>query len=114
MLIALASAAAAGAAAGPSGTTAFLFQIVPLALVFLIFWFLILRPQQKRAADHKSMVEGAKKGDTVVTGGGLIGKVTKVEDDAIEVEIAPNVRVRAVKGSLTDVTPLGGKKAAND
>jgi preprotein translocase subunit YajC len=55
-----------------------------------------------------------KKGDTVVTGGGLVGKVTKVEDAHVEVELAPQVRVRAVKGTLSDVVPLGGSKPAND
>ena len=108
---AYAQAAAGGA---PSATTAFIMQIAPLALVFLIFWFLVLRPQQQRQAAHRAKIDAVKKGDSVVTGGGLIGKVTKVDDEGVEVEIAPNVRVRAVKSTLSDVTPAGGKKPAND
>lgn len=102
----------AGAAA-PSGAAAFFVQVAPLLFIFVIFWFLVIRPQQRRMKDHRALIEATKKGDVVVTGGGLIGKVTKVDGDEIEVELAPNVRVRAVKGTLTDVRPLG-TKPAND
>ena len=93
---------------------AFFIQMVPLLAIFVIFWFLLIRPQQRRMKQHQAKITAAKKGDTVVTGGGLVGKVTKVEEQHVEVEIAPNVRVRAVKTTLTDVTPLGGAKPAND
>lgn len=89
-------------------------QMVPLIAIFVIFYFLLIRPQQKRMKQHRAMIEGAKKGDQVVTGGGLVGKVTKVEDQYVEVEIAPNVKVKAVKSTLSDITPSGTSKPAND
>lgn len=104
--------AANGAAAGSSA--AFFVQMIPLVAIFVIFWFLLIRPQQRRMKEHQLKVNSVKKGDSVVTGGGLVGKVTKVEDQHVEVELAPQVRVRAVKGTLTDVVPLGGSKPAND
>lgn len=110
-----ASPAFAQAAAGPAGGAgAFLIQVVPLVLLFVIFWFLIIRPQQKRMKEHRDMVAAVKRGDEVVTGGGLIGKVTKVTDSDVEVELAPNVRVRAVKTTLSAVTPKGAPAPAND
>jgi preprotein translocase subunit YajC len=105
-------AQAAGAA--PSGASAFLVQIFPLIAIFAIFYFLMIRPQQKAMKAHKAKIEAVKKGDTVVTGGGLVGKATKVDEQFVEVEIASGVKVKAVKGTLTDVTPLGGGKPAND
>jgi len=107
-------AQAAGAAAAPDGMTAFLLQIMPLLLIFVVFWFLIFRPQQQRAKQHAAKLAAVKKGDQVVTGGGLMGKVIKVDDDIVEVEIAPNVRVKAVKTMLTDVVTNTPGKAAND
>ena len=105
-------AQAAGAASG--GTAGFLMQIVPLVLLFGIFWFLIIRPQQQKLKAHRAMVDAVKKGDDVITGGGLVGKVTKVTDGEVEVELAPNIKVRAVKGTLSGVTPRGAPAAAND
>lgn len=102
------------AAAAPSSTSAFFLNVAPLLLIFVIFYFLLIRPQQRRMKQHQEMLGAVKKNDQVVTGGGLVGKVTKVEDDHVEVEIAPNVRVKAVKGSLTEVTPFGSPKPAND
>lgn len=96
--------------AAGGGAGAFL-QLVPLILIFVIFYFLMIRPQQKRMKDHRALIDAVKKGDTVVTGGGLVGKVTKVDEVEVEVEIAPNVRVRAVKSTLTDVRPVGGRPA---
>ena len=89
-------------------------QIVPLVLLFGIFWFLIIRPQQQKLKAHRAMVDAVKKGDDVITGGGLVGKVTKVADGEVEVELAPNIKVRAVKGTLSGVTPRGAPAAAND
>ncbi len=105
-------AQAAGAA--PGGAGGFLIQIVPLILLFVIFWFLIIRPQQQKMKAHRAMVDAVKKGDEVVTGGGLVGRVTKVADGEVEVELAPNMKVRALKGTLTNVTPRGAPAAAND
>ena len=99
---------AAPAAGG--GASAFL-QIVPLIFIFVIFYFLLIRPQQKRMKQHRELIGSVKKGDTVVTGGGLVGKATKVDEQEVEVEIAPNTRVRAVKSTLSDVRPAGGRPA---
>jgi preprotein translocase subunit YajC len=112
MFISPAYAQAAGAAA--DSQTAFIMNFVPLLLIMAIFYFLLFRPQQQAAKRHRDKVESVKKGDSVVTGGGLIGKVTRVEDNQIEVEIATGVKVKIVKSTLTDVTPLGGGKPAND
>jgi preprotein translocase subunit YajC len=101
-------------ATGAAGSGSFLIQMVPLVLIFVIFWFLLIRPQQQQAKAHKAKIEAVKKGDTVVTGGGLVGKATKVDDQFVEVEIASGVKVKAVKGTLADVTSLGGAKPAND
>ena len=114
MLIPPAYAQVVTGAAASGGTMAFLINMAPLILIFVIFWFLLIRPQQTRAKQHRAMIDAVKKGDSVITGGGLIGKVTKVETDNVEVEIASGVRVRAVKATLTEVTPLGGGKPAND
>lgn len=105
------TAAAAAPAAG--GGAQFFMQIVPLLLIFVVFYFLLIRPQQKRAKEHEAKLNAVQKNDEVVTGGGLMGKVTKVADDHIEVEIAPNVRVKAIKSMLTDVKSRN-TKPAND
>ena len=82
----------------------FLSSLVPLVLLFGIFYFLIIRPQQQRMKAHQAMVAAVKRGDTVVTAGGLIGKVAKVKDDGeLLVEIADNVQVRVLKSTLTEV-----------
>lgn len=105
--------AQAATAAAPDGVTAFIVNIAPLALIFLVFWFLVFRPQAARAKEQRAKLTAVKRGDSVVTGGGLIGKVTKVDETQVEVEIAPNVRVKAIKATLSDVTS-SGTKAAND
>lgn len=95
-------AQAAGTPPQPSMIDTFL----PLILIVVVFWFLILRPQNKKMKEHREMVNNVSRGDTVVTAGGLIGKVTKVkqdDDNEIEVELADGVRVRVVKSTLTDV-----------
>jgi len=114
MLITPAYAQAAAGAAAPGGAAVFLTNAVPLVLIFVIFWFLLIRPQQQRAKQHRAMIDAVKKGDSIVTGGGLVGKVTKVEGDIVEVEIASGVKVKAVKATLSDITPLGSSKPAND
>jgi preprotein translocase subunit YajC len=77
--------------------------ILPWLLIFVIFYVLLIRPQQKRAKEHQAEIAAVKKGDDVITGGGLRGRVTKVSDSEIEVEIAQGVRVRAVKSTITAV-----------
>jgi preprotein translocase subunit YajC len=100
------------AAAGqPSGTAAFFIQIFPLLLIFVIFYLLMIRPQQKRVKEHQQAINAVKKGDEVVTGGGIRGKVTKVTEDEAEVEIAQGVRIRVVKGTLSQVLTKNAKPA---
>lgn len=114
MLISPAYAQAASTATAPDGFTAFIVNVFPLVLIFAVFWFLVFRPQQQRAKAHAAKLAAVKRGDQVVTGGGLVGKAIKVDDEFVEVEIAPNVRVKAVKLTLSDVTPSGSAKPAND
>ena len=102
---------AATAGASPNGGSAFLLQMLPLLLIFVIFYFLLIRPQQRRMKQHQAMIGAVKKNDIVVTGGGLVGKVTRVDEAEVEVELAPNVRVKALKGTLTEVRPHGAKPA---
>lgn len=104
-------AATGGAASG--GAASFFVQIFPLILIFVIFYFLLIRPQQRRIKDHQRMVADVKVRDTAITSGGLIGKVTKVDDNEVEMEVAQGVKVRVVKSMLSDVRPHGAK-AAND
>jgi preprotein translocase subunit YajC len=106
------SAAASGSAAGGTGA-AFFVQMAPLLLIFVVFYFLLIRPQQKRAKEHAAKIDAVAKNDEVVTGGGLMGKVIKVADDHVEIELGPNVRVRAIKSTLADVQSRA-KKPAND
>jgi len=95
-------------AAGAGGSTDMLMSLVPFVLIFVIMWFLIIRPQQKRVKAHQELIKNVRRGDTVITSGGIVGKVSKVIDDAeIEVEIAEGVRVRLVKGMITDVRAKG-------
>ena len=83
-------------------------SLLPFVLIFVIMYFLIMRPQQKRAKQHQEMIKNVRRGDTVVTSGGLIGKVTKVvDDDQIEVEIADGVRVRQMRQMISDVRAKG-------
>lgn len=104
----------AAAAAAPSGGAAFFIQTAPLILVFLIFYFLMIRPQTKRMKEHRAQIDAVKKGDKVVTGGGLIGRVTKVTDTEVEVELAQGMKVRAVKSTLSQVVDPTAAPAAND
>ena len=101
-------------AASPGGGAAFLFNLAPLVLIFAIGYFLLIRPQQQRQKQHKAMIDAVKKGDVAVSGGGLIGKVTRVDETEVELEVATGVRVRIVRGTLSEVRPAGGGKPAND
>ena len=92
----------------------FLIGIVPWLLIFVIFYVLMIRPQQRRAKQHQAAIAAVKKGDEVITGGGIRGKVTKVDDEEAEVEIASGVKVRVVKSTLTHIIGSGGAKPAND
>ena len=93
---------------GTGGDGGMLMSLLPFVLIFVIMYFLILRPQQKRVKTHNEMVKNVRRGDTVVTNGGLIGKVTKViDDDQIEIEIADEVRIRQMRQMIADVRAKG-------
>lgn len=102
------------AAAANADTPPAWIQWLPIVGMVLIFWFLIIRPQMKRQKEHQQKVAGIKKGDSVVTAGGLVGKVTKVDDNYVEIDLAKGVRVKAVKSTIGDIIPPGGNAAAND
>ena len=111
MLISTAYAQAAGGTAG--GGFDFV-QLAPLVLIFVVFYFLLIRPQQKKAKDHRAMLSALRRGDRVVTGGGIIGTVSKVQgDDEVVIEVAEGVRVRVVRSTvqsvLTRSEPAGDK-----
>lgn len=109
---ALAAAAPAGSA-GSSGMAAFV-NFAPLILIFAVFYFLLIRPQQQQMKKHRAKLSAVKKGDQVVTGGGLVGKVTRVDDTYVDVELGPNMKVKAVKATLSDVIDPMTAKPAND
>ena len=102
------------APAGQAGGTAgILLGILPWLLIFGIFYILMIRPQQRRVKEHQAAINAVKKGDEIVTGGGIRGRVTKVSDDEAEVEIAQGVKIRVVKSTISSVlSPTG--KPAND
>jgi preprotein translocase subunit YajC len=102
------------AAPASGGTGAALFQFFPFVLIFVIFYLIVMRPQQRRVKDHQNSIAAVKKGDEVVTNGGHIGKVTKVGDHEVEVEFAAGHRHRVVKSMLSEVRRPGGSKPAND
>lgn len=102
-------AAAAGAEAPPVWIS-----WLPIVGMIAIFWFLLIRPQMRQAKAHREKVAGLKKGDQVVTAGGLVGKVLKVDDHYVDLELGQGVKVKAVKHTIGDVIPPGGTAAAND
>ncbi len=106
-----ASPAYASTGAGSAGAAGFFMQIFPLLMIFVIFYFLMIRPQQRRMKAHRAMVDAVKKNDTAITAGGLIGKVIKVDDNEVELEIAPGVKVKVIKSTLSDIRPHGAKPA---
>ncbi|SFK00382.1 preprotein translocase subunit YajC [Sphingomonas sp. NFR04] len=103
--------AQAAGAAGQGSTLAGIASVAPLVLIFVVFYFLMIRPQQKRMKSLQNAVNSVKKNDTVVTAGGLIGKVTRVDETEVEIELGPNVKVRAIKSTLAEVRPHGAKPA---
>lgn len=106
--------AQAASGAGQASTAGSFLSIAPLILIFIAFYFLMIRPQQKRMKTLQASIGDMKKGDTVVTAGGLVGKVVSVDDVYANVEIAPTVKVKVVKATIVEVQPLGGGKPAND
>lgn len=104
-------AQAAGGAAASGSLFGNIVGFAPLIVIFIAFWFLMIRPQSKRMKEQQAAIKAVKKGDEVTTAGGIVGKVFKVSDDIVEVEIAQGVRVKVVKSTLSGITPLGGKPA---
>lgn len=102
------------AAGGEGGFTAILVQLAPLFLILVIFYFLLIRPQQQRMKQHQALIAGLKRGDTVVTSGGLIGKIRSVDDNEARVELAPNVEVRVIKATISEVRTKSDPAPAND
>jgi len=107
VLISNAFAQAAPAAGGMD-----LFGLLPLVLMFVLLYFLLIRPQAKRTKEHRAMLGGLQKGDEVVTAGGALGKITRVGDNFVSVEIAPNVEIQVQKPSITTLLPKGTIKTA--
>jgi preprotein translocase subunit YajC len=103
----------AAPSSAPSGATGILLGIAPWLLIFVIFYLLMIRPQQQRVKQHQAAINAVKKGDEVITGGGIRGKVTKVSDDEAEVEIAQGVKVRVIKSTISQVL-TANTKPAND
>lgn len=101
-------ALAQGAPAAAPGGADFFIQLLPFVLIFVIMYFLILRPQQRRVKEHREMIKNVRRGDTIVTAGGIIAKVTKVVDDAeVEIQIADNVRARLARAMIAEVKTKG-------
>jgi preprotein translocase subunit YajC len=93
---------------GGGGSGDLVLQLVPFLLIFVIMYFLIIRPQQRRVKEHQELVRNVRRGDTIVTTGGIVGKVTKATDDPeIEVEIADGVRVKLVRTMISEVRTRG-------
>ena len=92
-----------GAAGGAGGGMAAFQQIIPLVFMFAIFYFLLIRPQQKKAKEHKALLEAMKKGDNVITAGGVHGKVTSVENDLVTLEVANNVNIKITKSYIAAI-----------
>ena len=106
MLISNAYAQAAG-----GDPTRGLMGLLPLVLMFVVLWFLMIRPQMKRAKEHKALVEALARGDEVITGGGIAGRVTEVGDSFVQVEIAPNTVIAVQKQAVATVLPKGTLKS---
>jgi preprotein translocase subunit YajC len=108
-ILTILGAAAAGAEQPPFWVT-----IMPFVAMGFIFWFLILRPQMRQLKEQRTKIAAIKKGDQVLTAGGLVGKVIKVDDHYAEIELAPNVKVKAVKSTISDIIDPLANPAAND
>jgi len=106
----LISPAFAQASGGITGDSGFI-GLLPIVLMFVLLYFLMIRPQMKRAKEHKQMVEGLQKGDEVITSGGVLGRITRLGDAYIAVEIAPNTEVSVQKGAVQTLLPKGTLKS---
>lgn len=105
----IAPALAQSATGSPTGT---LTTILPLVLIFVVFYFLLIRPQTKRAKEHRQMVAGLKKEDEVVTNGGILGRISDIDDNFVTLDIAPNVAIRVQRFQIAQLMPKGTFKGA--
>jgi preprotein translocase subunit YajC len=101
--LAFAMAGAPGGAGGADGGFAAFQQVIPLIFMFAIFYFLLIRPQKKKSLEHKAMLESIKRGDSVITAGGVHGKVFAVENDLVLLDIANNVNIKITKGYIATI-----------
>lgn len=108
----ISDAMAQGAQGQPAGGD--LMGFVPLILIFVVFYFLLIRPQVKRAKEHKKMVEALDKGDEVVTSGGILGKITDVEGSFVRLEIADGIQIKVQKNAVASLVPKGTLKSSGD
>lgn len=104
------SSAYAQTAATGGDVQSSLMGMLPLLLMFVVMWFVLIRPQMKKSKEHKAMIEALSKGDEVVTGGGLLGKVTKLGDSHVSIEVADGVEVQLLRSSVQQVLPKGTLK----
>lgn len=105
------SAFAQGTASGPPGGE--YFQIILIGGMFVVLYFLMIRPQQKKMKEHQSLIKNLQKGDEVIAGGGILAKIAKVDDVYVSLEIAPNVEIKVQKGSVLSVLPKGTIRKAD-
>lgn len=112
--ISMLSVLSSAAASSSGGEPPMWLQFMPLVAMAGIFWFLIIRPQMRQQKEHREKVGGLKKGDMVVTAGGLVGKVVRVDDNYCDIELAPGMKVKAVRSTIGDIIPPGGTAPAND
>jgi len=110
VFISQALAQTAPAAAGGASTESTLFSLLPLVLMFVVLYFIMIRPQMKRQKEHKAMIEAIAKGDEVVVGGGMLGRVSKLGETYVSVEIATNVEVQVQRTAIVQVLPKGTLK----
>ena len=100
----------AWAQAGPAGSPPALVSFAPLVLIFVVFYFLLIRPQQQKAKEHRTMLSNLKRNDDVVTTGGLFGKIIEMNDKVVKLEIAPNVRVRVERSQIASLANAGSEE----
>ena len=98
-------------AASPGGGDFFI-SLLPLILIFAVFYFLLIRPQQRKVKEHRALVDSLKRGDQVLTSGGIFGKITKVGESFITVELGDNVQIKVQRHAVTSVMPKGTMKSA--
>ena len=94
-----------------AGAAGAVMQIMPLVLIFVVFYFLLIRPQQKKAKEHRAMIDAIEKGNEVVTSGGIVGRVSKLNDQFVTIEVAPGVEMTLQRQAISQLLPKGTIKA---